>query len=110
MTAMRDHARDVLESAGYEVNEVRELSTGFGWLLRCSGGEVVCSYKSGKVVAQGKNAGAVTALFVAATPPPKPVAKPKAPSSGLDATDGGGKFASRYPAGWSDVWDGKVPF
>ena len=109
MTAMLDHARDVLERAGYEVNEVRELSTGFGWLLRCSGGEVVCSYKSGKVVAQGKNAGAVTALFAAATPPPKPAAAPK-PKAAAEAN--AGAFVPRFPPGWSwEPWDGvKAPF
>ena len=34
MTAMLDYARATLESAGYEVNEARELPTGFGSLLK----------------------------------------------------------------------------
>ena len=109
MTVMVDYARDVLENGGYEVNEVRELSTGFGWQLRCRGGEVVCSYKSGKVIAQGRNAAAVTALFAAALPPPKPVAvaKPRA----LAEADAGA-FVPRFPPGWSwEPWDGvKAPF
>ena len=111
MTAMLDYARNVLESGGYDVNEVRELSTGFGYQLRCLGGEVVCAYRSGKVVPQGKNARAVTALFAAAAPPPKPqpVVKPKAVATAGGA-DNGEKFVSRYPPDWSDVWDGKVPF
>jgi ribonuclease HIII len=109
MTTMLDYARETLEMGGYAVNEVRELVTGYGWQLRCGGGEVICSYKSGKVVAQSKNAGAVSALFAAATPPPKPVVVAKTHAV---AEADAGDFAPRFPPGWSwEPWDGvTAPF
>ena len=108
-----DHARDVLTLAGYDITETRDLP--HGHQIRCAGGEVVCVYKTGKVVPQGKNAGAIKALFEA-NPVPKQgaVAKPKAVApveKPAAAEPAGEEFRPRFPPGWSEVWSpGDVPF
>lgn len=111
MTAMLDYARKVLEQGGHRVIETRELPTGYGWKLLCVGGGAMCVYRTGKFVAEGRNAAVVKALFAAAPPPPpKPptVAKPGVTGSAADE----GPFVPRYPSGWSwEPWDGvTAPF
>ncbi len=113
MTIPTDHVRDVLLLAGYDVTETRELL--HGYQLRCACGAVISVYHTGKVVPQGKNAGAVKALFEA-NPVPKPgaVAEPKAVTSAetvKDQPEEQKTVVSRPPAEWSDTWSlGDVPF
>lgn len=112
------HACDVLEAAGLQVAEVRALPTGLGWQVRCVGGEMACAYKTGKIVAQGRNALVVKALFDTAPPAPKParVARPARPAAPepAPAAPGGvtAGVTSRFPPGWTtEPWDGEsVPF
>ena len=111
-TTIIDHARDVLTLAGYDITETRELP--YGCQLRCSGGEIVCIYSTGKVVAQGKRAAAVKSLFEAA-PPLKPAAvvKPGTASAAeaLRTKPNEDESRRRLPPGWSDVWSaGDIPF
>ena len=112
MPTLLDRARDVLLLGGYGPTETRDIP--HGHQLRCLGGEIVCVYSTGKVVAQGKNPGAVKALFDT-NPLPKraPVGKPKAASTvGKPAieTIGQEEPLPRYPTGWSDdQWDGLTP-
>ena len=112
-TPILDHASDVLTRAGYDITETRDLQ--HGWQLRCAGGEVVCVYTTGKVVAQGKGAAAVGALFTA-NPMPKPgaVAKPKRVAAAVEtpwSEPNDQEFGSRYPPGWSETWsEGDIPF
>ncbi len=123
MNPIVDHARDALEVAGLEVQEVRELPTGHGWQLRCAGGEMVCAYKTGKLVAQGKNTAMVKALLDKAGAAPKQATTakavkvaPAAKASSVEvpaAAGGDGaadEFKPRLPVGWSDEpWDGVTP-
>lgn len=123
MNAIVDHVRDALEAAGLEVQEVRELPTGHGWQVRCAGGEMVCIYRTGKLVAQGKNAAMVKALLDKAGAVPKPTAAakpvkvvPAAQASAVEvagAANGGdtaGDFKPRLPVGWTtEPWDGVSP-
>jgi len=109
-----EHARSTLEQGGYEITEVRELSTGHGWHLRCTGGEILCVYRTGKLVPQGRNAKSVKALFDAALPLPTPPRRAAAlpvtspPRDNPVAADAG----PRKPSNWSDEpWDGvTIPF
>ena len=114
MNVIVDHARDALEAAGLEVQEVRELPTGHGWQVRCAGGEMVCVYRTGKLVAQGKNAVMMKALLdkAGAVPKAQAMAKPvkevptvaKVVARGDTAAD---DFKPRLPPGWSsEPWDG----
>lgn len=113
MTAILDHARDTLLVGGHDLTETRDLQ--HGWQLRCSGGEVVCVYHTGKVVPQGKNVGAIKALFEA-NPVPKPGAVSRPETVALVETvkaepEEPEAFVSRYPPDWSDTWAlGDVPF
>ena len=112
MSTILDHARDVLTLSGYDVNETRDLP--HGWQLRCAGGEVICVYSTGKVVAQGRGAPAVKALFDA-NPAPKPVVvvKPRTPApAAAGLVEDANGFVPRYPPGWSwEPWDGlTAPF
>ena len=122
MNPVVDHARDALEAAGLEVQEVRELPTGHGWQVRCAGGEVVCAYKTGALVAQGKNVAMVKALLDKAGAAPRSAAArsvkaaPAAEASAVavpaaaSAGDAAGEFKPRLPPGWSDEpWDGVTP-
>ena len=123
MNPIVDHARDTLEAAGLEVQEVRELPTGHGWQVRCAGGEMVCAYRTGKLVAQGKNAVMVKALLdkagaapktVAAVKPGKAAAAVEAPAVEVPSAAGGGdaagEFKPRLPPGWTtEPWDGVTP-
>ena len=106
-----DHARDVLTLAGYDITETRDLP--HGHQLRCAGGEVVCVYKTGKVVPQGKNAAAIKALFDAnpvlkqgAVAKPKAVAPVEKPAAEIVEEP----FVPRFPPDWSwEPWDGVTP-
>ena len=115
MTDVVEHARDILEGGGYRVVEVRQLPTGYGSQLRCEGGEVLVAYLSGKFVAQGKNAGAVKALFDAAQPLPKPAPTVKAKNAGAagrsePAPGAAADYVPRLPKKWDDgPWDGVSP-
>ena len=113
MTSVVEHARDILEGAGYRVVEVRALPTGYGSQLRCETGEIAVAYSSGKIVPQGKNAAVVKALFDAAPPPAKPAqtAKQKttASAAGADA-DVDREEKPRLPPNWTTApWDGVTP-
>ena len=107
-----NYAKDTLLLGGYELTETTDLP--HGWQLRCAGGEVVCVYRTGKIVAQGRGAAAVKALFKA-SPGPKEaaVAKPKtvAAETSSDASEDNQPSNWRRPEGWADEWkEGDVPF
>lgn len=107
-----NHARAVLETAGIEVTETRELPNGLGHQLRCTGGQIVVAYRSGTVVAQGKDTARVKALFAAAPAAQRPTtaaARPKPPAPPAAAT---ASFTPRFPPGWTtEPWDGvSVPW
>ena len=120
MNPIVDNARDALEAAGLDVQEVRELPTGHGWQVRCAGGEMVCAYKTSK---QGKNAAMVKALLDKAGAAPKPAAamKPVKVASAVEVSavevpgaasggDAAGEFKPRLPPGWTtEPWDGVTP-
>lgn len=111
-----DHARDVLERAGIDILETRELPTGLGHQLRCAGGQIVVVYRTGKVVPQGREAARIATLFAAAPPAPKvarPVAAPRPPPPGpAPAATMPAPTGPRLPPGWTtEPWDGiSVPF
>ncbi len=115
MTDAVERARDILEGGGLRVVEVRPLPNGYGSQLRCEGGEVLVAYLSGKFVAQGKNAGAVRALFDVAPPRARPARAPRlggAVSAGRTAAPPAPAedHTPRRPAQWDDgPWDGRTP-
>jgi len=55
--------QELLQNNSYAVITQERLSNDSGWKLTCAGGEIICVYDSGKVVAQGKNQSAVRALL-----------------------------------------------
>lgn len=120
MTDIVEHVRDVLEAAGLEVAEVRELPTGLGWQVRCAGGEMVCAYRTGKAVAQGKNAPMVKALLEKAGPVARaPVARTPAAAPAVRApqrvvpvdSPAESHVSRRHPDWTEEPWDGvSVPW
>ena len=120
MSDVVEHVRGVLEGAGIEVDEVRELPTALGWQVRGAGGVIVSAFKTGKCVAQGKRMAEVKALLDAAPvavpakaavkvrAAVKPVQAAEKPVEGATgAVDG---FVPRFPTGWSwEPWDGVTP-
>lgn len=114
-----EQVRDILETAGLEVAEVRELPTGLGWQVRCAGGELVCAYRTGKTVAQGKNTPMVKALLENARPVAKMpvVTKPAAKTVRTPQLAGPAEAQSepyvprRHPGWTEEPWDGiSVPW
>lgn len=59
----KDDLVNLLQSNGYTIVEDKRLANDTGWVLRCSGGEIVNLYDSGKIVPQGKNQPVVKALL-----------------------------------------------
>jgi predicted nucleotide-binding protein len=117
MSNVLNHAEAVLEQAGLEVAETRDLPTGHGWQIRCPGGEIVAVYKTGKIVAQGRNQAAVKALFDAAPFASKPAGRVPAPRNRAAGTPEAAAAPTtdpipRFSAGWTtEPWDGvSVPF
>ena len=62
-----DHAKNVLQVGGYQVSEARNMRTGLGWHLRCLEGQILCLYRTGRVIARGRNSKAIKSLFDAST-------------------------------------------
>jgi predicted nucleotide-binding protein len=55
--------REVLQNNGFTIQLEDRLSNDSGWQIRCSEGEIVCVYDSGRIVVQGKNQSATRPLF-----------------------------------------------
>lgn len=112
MNEILNHARDVLETAGIEITETRELPNGLGHQLRCAGGQIVVAYMSGTVVAQGKDAARMRALFAGAPATPKRVVSSRPIAPAVPASVPTEPFRPRFPPGWTTgPWDGvSVPW
>ncbi|MFK8253483.1 TIR domain-containing protein [Ancylobacter terrae] len=59
----REEVIALLQTNGFEISNVVRMSNDVGWDIRCTGGEAIMVYDSGKVVPQGKNQNAVKALL-----------------------------------------------
>jgi predicted nucleotide-binding protein len=59
----KDDVLNLLQTNGYQVKSAERMNNDKGWDIRCSGGEIVALYDSGKQVVQGQNQAAVKALL-----------------------------------------------
>ncbi|MFN3130286.1 TIR domain-containing protein [Roseibium sp.] len=59
----KDDLINLLQTNGYEITDDARLGNDKGWSIRCSGGEIINLYDSGKVVAQGKNQSAINSIL-----------------------------------------------
>ncbi len=51
----KDEVIALLQGNGFAITSEGRLPNGSGWQIKCSGGETINVYDSGKVVPQGKN-------------------------------------------------------
>lgn len=63
MTWNADNVRETLQNNGYQIASDTRLSNDSGHQFRCTTGEIICVYDSGKIVPQGKNQSDMKALF-----------------------------------------------
>lgn len=59
----REDVINLLQTNGFEVKSVDRMGNDKGWQVRCTEGEIVGVYDSGKLVAQGKNQEKMNALL-----------------------------------------------
>lgn len=59
----KDTVRDTLRSNGFKILSDDRLPNDTGWRFKCSGGEIICVYDSGKIVCQGKNQKDTSTIF-----------------------------------------------
>ena len=113
-------ARDILEAAGIEIVEEREMPHGVQF--RLDGGRIVNVYSTGSIVAQGARSDTVQRVFEDAIrsggdtpartpvpPPPPRTTTTTALAPRLTSTTST-EFASRRHPQWTEtVWDGVTP-
>lgn len=64
----KDDLVNLLQTNGFEVKSVERMGNDVGWSIRCTGGEIVQLYDSGKIVPQGQNQARIKALLGQAQP------------------------------------------
>ncbi len=59
----KDDVVNLLQTNGLEIQSIDRLPNDAGWSVRCTGGEILACYDTGKIVPQGKNQQAIKALL-----------------------------------------------
>lgn len=61
-------ARETLQNNGLQIASEDRLGNDKGWQIRCTGGEIICVFDTGKLTVQGKNQQVTGPLFGQAAP------------------------------------------
>jgi predicted nucleotide-binding protein len=59
----KDDLVNLLQTNGLQIQHIDRMPNDLGWSIRCTSGEIVQCYDSGKIVAQGKNQPGIKALL-----------------------------------------------